>query len=306
MEPLIIQHKQEQISQLIRRHIKNDGVYETSIPKLFLIKESLETEPVHRLYHPCFCVITQGEKEVQLADTTYRYGSFNYLVASADLPVTGKVIHATPSQPYLALKLEFTREQVLEVWEQCESLPLKSKQSDQALFVHQLDSDLLDAVERLLRLLDNPKDIAVLAPIFMKEILYKVLQGPYGRVLAQMVLEDSHAYQVREIIAYMVNNYDKKIKIKELSEMVNMSPASLHRHFKAVTTMTPIQFQKQIRLQEARRLLLAEPVDITQVVFRVGYESSSQFSREYSRMFGRSPREDQMAVKRKYRQQVNG
>ena len=160
------------------------------------------------------------------------------------------------------------------------------------MFVSQIDLPLLDAVIRLARLLDNPKDIPTLAPLFTKEILYRVLQGQHGARLEQIAIEGSSAHQIKDVIEHITNNYDKSFRIEELAEKVNMSVSSLHRHFKEVTAMSPIQFQKELRLQEARRLLLTESADATDVAFRVGYESPSQFSREYSRMFGFPPRQD--------------
>lgn len=148
------------------------------------------------------------------------------------------------------------------------------------------------AVIRLVRLQDDPKDIPVLAPIYKKEIFYRVLQGPNGGTLKQIAIEGSYTYRIRDVIEYIKNHYNRSVRIEELAEIANMSVSSLHRHFKEVTAMSPIQFQKQLRLQEARRLLLTESTDATDVAFRVGYESPSQFSREYSRMFGFPPIED--------------
>lgn len=160
------------------------------------------------------------------------------------------------------------------------------------MFVSEMESSLLDAVIRLARLLDNPKDIPVLAPLFTKEILYRVLQGQNGTILEQIVMEGSSIYQIMDVIEQIMNNYDRSFRIEELAEIANMSISSFHRQFKEATAMSPIQFQKQQRLQEARRLLLTESAVAADVVFNVGYESPSQFSREYSRMFGFSPRQD--------------
>ena len=160
------------------------------------------------------------------------------------------------------------------------------------MFVSKIEASLLDAVFRLARLLENPKHIPVLAPLFTKEILYWILQGPHGESLEQMAIKGSNGQRIRDVIEHIIKNYDRSFKIEELAEIANMSAASLHRHFKEVTAMSPIQFQKQLRLQEARRMLLADSTDIADVAFQVGYESQSQFSREYSRMFGCPPRDD--------------
>ena len=284
--------KQHELGKHIERFTGQDGVHPTSIPSLFLIRESIITEPISRVNEPSFCIIVQGEKEVLLGEESFRYGSGNYIVASVDLPVTGQVIKASPDSPYLALKLEFTPSEILEVLSDRDIQPRKRKNAKRAMFISEVEPSLLDAVIRLSFLLNNPKHIPILAPLFKKEILYWVLQGPHGEALEQMALEDSNASRIRNVIEHIINNYEKSFRIEDLAELANMSVASFHRHFKEVTAMSPIQFQKQLRLQEARRLLLAESSDVSDVAFRVGYESLSQFSREYSRKFGFSPRAD--------------
>ncbi|WHY69525.1 AraC family transcriptional regulator [Neobacillus sp. SuZ13] len=292
--------KQHEIGKLIERYTGQDGVHPTSIPSLFLIRESIITEPISRVNEPSFCLIVQGEKEVWLGEECFRYGPGNYIVASVDLPVTGQVIKASSDSPYLALKLEFTSSEILEVLSETDIQSGQRKNVKRAMFISEVEPFLLDAVIRLACLLDNPKHIPILAPLFKKEILYWVLQGPNGEALEQMAIEGSNALQIRNVIEHIIHNYEKSFRIEDLSEIANMSAASLHRHFKEVTAMSPIQFQKQLRLQEARRLLLAESSDVSDVAFRVGYESQSQFSREYSRMFGFSPRADINRLRKNY------
>ncbi|MCM3727094.1 AraC family transcriptional regulator [Neobacillus cucumis] len=292
--------KQHELGKLIERFTGQDGVHPTSIPSLFLIRESIITEPISRVNEPSFCIIVQGEKEVLLGEESFRYGSGNYIVASVDLPVTGQVIKASPDSPYLALKLEFTPSEILEVLSDRDIQPGKRKNAKRAMFISEVEPSLLDAVIRLSFLLDNPKHIPILAPLFKKEILYWVLQGLHGEVLEQMALENSNASRIRNVIEHIINNYEKSFRIEDLAELANMSVASFYRHFKEVTAMSPIKFQKQLRLQEARRLLLAESSDVADVAFKVGYESQSQFSREYSRMFGFSPRADINRLKENY------
>lgn len=300
-----IYQQQQELAKLIERYSKQDGVHSTPIPSLFFIRESIITEPISRVTDPSFCIILQGEKEVLLGEKRFRYGPADYIVASVDLPVTGQVIKATSAAPYLALKLVFTPSQILEVLSDSEIRVGPRKNAKRAMFVSKAEPSLFDAVIRLARLLDNPKHIPVLSPLFTKEILYWVLQGPHGDALEQMALEGSNASRIRKVIEHIINNYDRSFRIEELAEIANMSVASLHRHFKEVTAMSPIQFQKQLRLQEARRLLLAESTDVAGVAFQVGYESQSQFSREYSRMFGYPPREDISRLREKYDQRIN-
>jgi AraC-like DNA-binding protein len=292
--------QQHELAKLIERLSKQDGVHPTTIPSLFLICESVITEPISRVNEPSFCIILQGEKEVLLGEERFLYGPGHYIVASVDLPVTGQVIKASADAPYLAFKLEFTSSQVLEVLNGTDFKTGQGKNAKRAMYVSEIEPSLLNAVVRLASLLGTPKHIPVLAPLLKKEILYWILQGPHGEALEQMVLEGSNASRIREVIDHIINKYEESFRIEELAEIANMSVSSLHRHFKEVTAMSPIQFQKQLRLQEARRLLLAELTDVADVAFRVGYESQSQFSREYSRMFGFPPRVDIKRMREHY------
>jgi AraC-like DNA-binding protein len=247
-------------------------------------------------------MVVQGAKEVWLAQERFRYSPTDYLVASVHLPVTSQVTEATPEVPYLGFKLEFTPGQILELLHDTEFRMDPKQNPKRAMFVSQIESSLLDSVIRLARLLDSPKDIPVLAPLFTKEILYRVLQGQNGIILEQLVMEGSSTHQINVAIEQVMNNYASPLRIEELAEIANMSISSLHRHFKEITAMSPLQFQKQIRLQEARRLLLTESVDASEVAYRVGYESASQFSREYSRMYGYPPKADKKRIKETYDQ----
>ncbi|WP_136606932.1 AraC family transcriptional regulator [Paenibacillus dokdonensis] len=289
-EPIFQQ--QNELAKLIERYSVQEGLNATAIPSLFLIRRSEVTGPKQSVYKPSLCIIVQGAKEVWLGQERFRYSPADYLVASVDLPVSGQVVEASPAVPYLALNLVFTPNQILEVLHDSEINGGKKENAKRAMYVSPTESSLLDAVLRLARLLDQPMDIPVLAPLVTKEILYRVLQGQHGDVLKQIALEGSSTHRIRDVIEQILNNYDRSLRIEELAEIANMSTASLHRHFKEVTAMSPIQFQKHLRLQEARRLLLSESTDAADVAFQVGYESPSQFSREYSRMFGFPPRED--------------
>ncbi|MEK4156288.1 AraC family transcriptional regulator [Paenibacillus odorifer] len=284
--------RKEELARLIEHHSCQDEVYETAIPSLFVIRNSNVTEPVYRVYKPSLCFIAQGTKEIILAKDRFEYGPANYLISSMNLPVIGQIIKASPNAPYLSFKLEFTQSQILKVLNDSEFKLAPKENAKRAMYVGQIELSLLDAILRLVRLLDDPKDIPFLAPIYTDEILYRLLQGPYGVTLAQIAMEGSSTYRIREAIEQIIENCDKPLRIEELAETASMSISSFHRHFKEVTAMSPIQFQKHLRLQEARRLLLSESADAADVAFRVGYESASQFSREYSRMFGSPPRAD--------------
>ncbi|RBW68632.1 AraC family transcriptional regulator [Bacillus taeanensis] len=300
-----ILQQQEELAELIKRYSEEDGVHATAVPSLFFIRESNVTEPLYGVYKPSFCMVVQGGKDVMLGQDHFTYKPGDYLVASVGLPVTGQVMKASFEVPYLALKLEFTPNQIVEVLNASETRVRTKEHSKRGMFVSSIEISLLDAVLRLVRLLDHPEDIPVLGPLFTKEILYRVLQGQHGAALEQIAIEGSYTYRINDIIEHIMNNYETSFRIEELAEIGNMSAASLHRHFKEVTAMSPIQFQKKLRLQEARRLLLTESTDAADAAFRVGYESPSQFSREYSRMFGLPPREDIKRMRETYGQKIN-
>jgi AraC-like DNA-binding protein len=287
-----IDQKRNEIAQRIRSFSDRDGVYETAVPSLFFVQRSTVTEQLHRIYKPAFCFLAQGKKELLLGQERYEYGPADYLITSMNLPVIGQIVEASPEAPYLSLRLDFTQNQILEVLNDSDIQITSKDNASRAMFVGQIESSLLDAVLRLVRLMKQPDDIAYLAPIYTKEILYKLLQGPFGVALAQLAMEDSSTYRIRDAIEQIIHNFDQSLRIEELADTASMSVSTFHRHFKEITAMSPIQFQKRLRLQEARHLLLTELADAAEVAFRVGYESASQFSREYSRMFGFPPRED--------------
>lgn len=298
MSDQIYKHQAELI-QLIESHIEQDGSHPTSIPTLVFSRYSNVTEPNYGIYKPSLCIIVQGKKEVVLAQEHYVYSPADYLIASVNLPITGIVTEASLENPYLALKLEFTPNQILEILKDTE-LTFHKDNTKRGMYVSRIELSLLDAVTRLTRLLNTPKDIPVLAPLITKEIIYRLLQGQHGVTLGQIAIEGSSTNQISDVVEHIMNYYNQSFRIEDLAEIANMSVSSLHRHFKEVTAMSPIQFQKQLRLQEARRILLSESTDAIDAAIRVGYESPSQFSREYSRLFGLPPKEDINRLKATY------
>ncbi|WP_411350085.1 AraC family transcriptional regulator N-terminal domain-containing protein [Paenibacillus sp. WLX2291] len=300
-----LHHQNAELATLIQRHCPGEGLFETAVPSLFLIHHQQTTERAFRVYKPCLCMIASGAKDIFLANEHLAYGPASYLVASMNLPVVGQVVQASVNEPYLSFKLEFSQAQILEVLNDTDLPQMPRDNARRALFVGESEQHLLDAAVRLTRLLEQPKDIPFLAPLFTKEILYKLLQTSYGVTLAQIALEGSSSYRIREVIEQIIQQYDQPLRVEELAELASMSVSSFHRNFKEVTAMSPLQFQKQLRLQEARRLLLAESADAADVAFRVGYESASQFSREYARLFGAPPRTDIKQLKEKYGTTLN-
>jgi len=300
-----ITKQQNELAEFLERYTGQDGLYDTAIPFLRIARKSNITEPDYSVYKPSLFIVVQGAKEVILAQEHFRYGPADYLVASVGLPARARVMEASSEMPYLSLRIEFTVSQILEVLNDSEIQVDPTEKTKRAMYVSQIESSLLDAVIRLVHLLDNPKDIPVLGTLFVKEILYRVLQGPHGTTLKQTAIEGSHTHRIKDVIEYITNNYHEAFRIQELAEIANMSVASLYRHFKEVTAMTPVQFQKQLRLQQAQHLLLSESTDAADVGFRVGYESPSQFSREYARLFGLPPREDIKRLKEKSDHRIN-
>lgn len=270
------------------RHAKGRRTV-TAIPRLSINMMTETTEPQPGLFEPMVCLILQGAKEVMIADRKLRYDPASYFVASMEVPASGCIVQASADSPYVGLALSLNREALAAL---LPDAPAQRSEATHATFgVSPVTLPLLDAWSRLVRLLDTPADIPVLAPLFEREILYRLLQGPQGQMLRQIALADSRLSQVRRAIAWIRDHYDQPMRIETLVEVAGMSSASFHRHFKAATAMSPLQFQKTLRLQQARLLLIANQ-DASQAGFAVGYESASQFSREYARLFGAPPMRD--------------
>lgn len=283
---------QEELVSMINGIVREDGLHTTAIPTLQLFRASNISEPLHTIYEPSLLVIAQGSKIVTLADENYQYDSTSYLVASVHLPITGQIIQASPEEPYLCVQINFNTEQILDIIKELDDVWNGKKDSGRGIVVNKINSDLLDAVLRLVRLLHTPKDIPVLSPLIIREILYRILQDSQGNLIKQFAMIGSHAHCIAKVIQFINSNFSKPLRIEDLAKKVNMSTSSLHNQFKKVTAMSPLQYQKLIRLQEARRLLFTESSEAANIGFQVGYESPSQFSREYARMFGLPPISD--------------
>lgn len=269
-----------------------EGTIKTAVSGLSLHRIMRPTNPKPTMHLPALSLIAQGSKRILVGGEHYAYDPLHYLVTSVDLPAVGKVMVASSTQPYLGLRLDLDVEAIAELI-QDESLPQAARTgSSRGMYVNRLSAAMLDAVLRLLRLLSTPDDIAILAPMIKREILYRLLQNGQGARLRQIALQDSQTQRVAKAIRYLRGNFARSLRMDAIARDVHMSVSSLHHHFKAVTAMSPLQYQKQLRLQEARRLMLLEDIDVAIVAHRVGYESPSQFSREYSRFFGAPPLRD--------------
>lgn len=284
--------QQKELAQLIDRFTENDGTYPTAIPSLHFIRASKQSEPIHAVHKPALCIVANGSKLVMLAEECYQYDPASYLVVSVDLPISGQIIQATSDSPYLCLRLDFEPNQILDIIRDSNQDWNNKGDSGRGLFINKTKLSLLESVLRLVRLLETPQDIPILAPLVIREIFYRILQDEQGDSLKQFALMGSRAQRIAKVIDLIKNDFVKPLRVEQLALAVNMSPSSLHHHFKDITAMSPLQFQKQIRLQEARRLLLSETMDAADAGFQVGYESPSHFSREYARMFGLPPMSD--------------
>lgn len=259
----------------------------TAIPRVSIGRSEVATPPLPELCQPTALFVLQGTKTVLIGDRTLRYGAGSYFVYAVETPATSQLIEASSARPYVAVAFALDIELVAALF-----IDHKPALDGDSFVTDRADDELLDAWRRMLRLLDRPAEIPVLAPMLEREIAFRLLQGPQGAKLRQLARADGRLSQIRRATAWIRSHYNEPIDVTELAELAHMSNASFHRHFKAATAMSPIQYQKQVRLLEARHLLIAESGNATRVAFAVGYESASQFSREYARHFGLPPSRD--------------
>ena len=282
-----------ELAALIARYATEDGDIGTPIDGLFIGRRSAPTEPFHKGQHACFALVAQGAKSVTVGSETHHYGVGSCIVISLDLPVISCVTEASPEVPQLGMGMLINAGRLREV---IARLPVPHPAFTTApmrgVGVNQAAPELLDAVIRLLRLLDTPADIPAMAPLIEQEILYRLLTGPDGPRLLNIARADTPGNRIARAVAWLREHYARPLRIEDLAGDCGMSVSSLHHHFKAVTALTPVQYQKQLRLHEARRLMLEEACDAGTAGHRVGYLSPSQFSREYSRLYGCPPARD--------------
>jgi AraC-like DNA-binding protein len=284
MEPLA------EISALIARHTGRDG-QAMPLPGIRLLSSSIPTEPINGFYEPAFALVAQGAKRTMVGNRVFEYGAGQYLVVSLGLPIAGHVIKASHEEPYLAFRLSLNPAVIAALLLEA-SAGNHTGSVAQGLAVSTAPPEIIDPVARLLRLLDRPGDLAVLWPMLEREILWRLLTGEQGSSVRQIGLADSRLSQINRAIRWIRTHYAEIFHIEDLAGIAGMSASSFHRHFRAITAMSPLQYQKQIRLQQARAWLVAESRDVASVGFAVGYDSPSQFSREYRRLFGVPPGKD--------------
>ncbi|WUR12452.1 AraC family transcriptional regulator [[Empedobacter] haloabium] len=292
----------ERLAAVLARHATVDGTTATAQPRTYLLRCSVATEPLPVVHRPAVCFVAQGAKETMLGEHAYRYEPPQFLVVSAELPITGQILRAAPEQPYLCLRLDLDAATLAAVIQDAGQAPAVRDAVQRGLAVSTAGPELLDAVTRLAALLDAPAaQQRFLAPLAEREILYRLLLGEQGERLRQIASADSKLARINRAIAWIKSHYADTLRVDALAALASMSPSSFHEHFRTVTAMSPLQYQKQLRLQEARRLMLAQALDAATAGFKVGYESPSQFSREYARRFGLPPKREIERVREQWR-----
>lgn len=285
------ENNREELVERIASALPEDGALDI-LSCLRIARSSKPTEPVHALYQPAFCFVAQGRKQAMLGEEVFRYDPGHYLIYTLDLPLTFQVKEATPKKPYLGFRLNLDSSIVASVMMESGLEPQKGNARLKAMNVSTMDADLLDAAVRLVRLLDAPTERKVLAPLITKEIVFRLLVGGQGARLGHLVASAGDTRRISKAIGYLRENFNQTVRIDEIAHELGMSLSSFHHHFKSVTAMSPLQFQKQIRLQEARRLMLGEDLDAASAGYSVGYEDPAYFSREYKKLFGAPPQRD--------------
>lgn len=288
----------EALKDMVARYIDavggGDGAFMTpvAVPGLALSRVSRPVMPHHRVYRPTICVVLQGAKRILSGERVLDYGENQLLIVTVELPASGQIVNASPEQPYIGLNIDFDPAMMREVLDDLDNPPKPSGDGIACVFVQDFDAALEDCVRRLLKLVETPTAIPVLSRSIMREICYWLLTGPNGREICKLALPGSHARRMSDAIHLLRGNFAAPVRIEELAAVARMSPSSFHQHFKTLTSMTPLQYQKHMRLLEARRLMVTDGANVASAAYQVGYESASQFSREYTRMFGAPPKRD--------------
>ncbi|MFD2332917.1 AraC family transcriptional regulator [Cohnella sp. GCM10020058] len=288
----------DQLLSLTDRNPLAEGRTSTVVPYFSIVKHSRETQRSPGVLTPSFCLILQGGKKLYLGQEVYCYSAGDYLASLIDIPASSQVVGATEQSPYIGLRIDFTTQEIASVvMEAGIGAEFREKGLTKGAFIGKSDAELLDIFSRLLKLLDKPNDVRFLSELLKREMIFNLLSGDSGHLFFQKVLFDQRADGVGMAIQWIKENYARSFTVEELAKSCNMSVSGLHHKFKAITTIGPLQYQKQLRLQEARRLMLSGPVGATTAALAVGYDSPSQFNREYRRLFGLPPLQDIKAMR---------
>lgn len=284
-----------ELIDLVARHTAADGLRGTAVPGLHLYRSRTTSEPVHTVYRPSFCLVAQGSKTLTVGQHELRYGPAQFLLVAVNMPVAARLLEASPERPHLALHVDLDLSTVAGLISPAAPggpAPSDATGPGVGASVEELDSRLLDVVLRLVRLLDHVDEIPVLAPMLQRELSYLLLNGPYGTTLRAMTLTTGPAQRIARAVERLEQGFREPLRIEQLAREVDMSVSTFHHHFKALTALSPLQFQKRLRLYDARRMLVADETDVTGASMAVGYASPSQFSREYRTLFGAAPSKD--------------
>ncbi|WP_034632553.1 AraC family transcriptional regulator [Maridesulfovibrio bastinii] len=280
------------LADIVARHSPEKNLNHTAIKGLSCIRIDNPDEHLPEVYNPCICLVVQGAKAITYGQEVYPCGTGDYMTIPVTMPIIGMVKKASPENPYLCLQMDIDLTMAGEIFLGGHVPQSGSKLEAKSLFVATMDDALADPLVRLAKLLDSPEDSGFLAPLYIREICYRLLKSEHGRHIAHLAMHEGSLQRIGMVISHINQNFRDSIRIGDLAEIAEMSVSGLHQWFKKITTLTPIQFQKQLRLIEARRLMMAESKSAAEAAYFVGYESPSQFSREYSRMFGISPGRD--------------
>lgn len=283
----------ETLANLVGAHAPYDGVFPLRVPSTHAIRLSQpHRELTHYTQNSCVCLVVQGAKAATVGDETYEYAAGQIAVFSIDMPIGARVIRASAAEPYLNLKIDLDAERIAELALRVFPHGVPHTQETRPIYVFDADEDVIDAATRFLELMSRPSDAQLLSPLVLDEILIRLLRTPAGSRIAQVARTDSNLHRISKAVTWLRQHFNEPAEIDDLAQMVNMSVTSFHRQFKAVTSMSPLQYQKALRLQEARRLMLTASLDAGSAGRRVGYMSASQFTREYGRFFGNAPAKD--------------
>ncbi len=294
-----IDARQAELAARVARAIAADGVHPTPFAPMTLIRASDVGQPLPSVYVPSLCIVVQGRKRALIGNESFYYDAFNYLLISVTLPVLGQILDASPERPYLCIRLDIDFREVGKLLLEMErSDPRASAPTEQPLYVARMSGELLEVLLRLVRLLDTPVDLTMLAPLALREMWYRLLRSEMGPRLRDLIEAEGPVQRINRAIELLRRRYAEAVRIEELADISHMSASTFHARFKNVTSMSPLQFQKQLRLHEARRLMMSEGLEAAAACYRVGYESPSQFSREYRRLFGAPPRREIAALRR--------
>lgn len=289
------------VTAYVDRQGGGEGLFPTAIGGVNIVRSFEERMPMRQIYRPSLCVVVQGAKRILFGGETLDYGAMECLVVSIELPATGRIIRASPDEPYLGITIDLDVAVIHEIVALLDEAPISPADAGPCAFVTPVDAPLADCIQRLLRMSDDPKAIPILYPSVMRDLCYWLLSGPHGGAIRKLTAPASNTERIAKAIYFLRDNLAQPMRVEQLADAARMSPSSFHQHFKALTSMTPLQYHKQLRLLEARRLMVVNAATVGEASYAVGYESASQFSREYARMFGVPPKRDVLNQQRLYR-----